>query len=289
MTPSVITATAASTATPIVAAVSVVNPCVVVVGDSVAHGGMVFEIPATGYVHGTSSPLSQFVDQELKKAGLTDLRGVDRAVSNTGISSRNHYSYFRTASYQNLLTDHCKYTIMLPWVNDITSDWPASYAAPHHVAALVRFVGELADGNPGGRILVLNYYRPVLAPFALQTWARGFIPENIDAYNHEIELSCQYGTFSKLPQVVCIHMNDAFTEMGDDYVIAWASRDELNTDLIYPIPDDQKALLQQYYEVHPDGLVLGDGVHLSTMGKSALAAYLVSVIRSLPDMPAKVH
>ena len=250
---------------------------------------MVFEIPATGYVHGTSAPLSQFVEQEFKKVGITDLRGVDRAVGNTGISSRNHYSYFRTASYENLLTDHCKYTIMLPWINDITSDWPASYAAPHHVAALVRFVGELSDGNPGGRILVLNYYRPVLAPFALQTWARGFIPENIDAYNHEIELSCQYGTFSKLPQVVCVTMNDAFTEMGDDYVIAWASRDELNTDLIYPIPDDQKALLLQYYEVHPDGLVLGDGVHLSTLGKSALAAYLVSVIRSLPDMPTKAH
>ncbi len=290
------TLTAASTESPVVSATTipavaagVVNPCVVVVGDSVAHGGMVFEIPAIGYVHGVSAPLSQFIEQEFQKVGITTMRGVDRAVSNTGISSRNHSSYFRTASYLNLLDDHCRYTIMLPWVNDITSGWPPAFAAPHHAAALVRLVAELADGNPGGRILVLNYYHPVLAPFALKTWAAGFVPENIDAYNREIELSCQYGTLSKLSQVICVHIDDAFTEMGNDHVIGWITHDELNTDLIAPIPEEQQTLLQQYYEVHPDGLILGDGVHLSTLGKSALAAYLVSVMRALPDMPAKVN
>jgi hypothetical protein len=31
-------------------------------------------------------------------------------------------------------------------------------------------------------------------------------------------------------------------------------------------------------------MLIGDGVHLSTAGKSALAAYLVNMMRAMPDL-----
>src|SRR5262249_13951110 len=143
----------------------------------------------------------------------------------------------------------------------------------------------LTERNPGGRILVMNYYQGAVAEFAADTWANGFTPENRDLYNHEIGASCNAGTLSQITQVTCIKTDDAFQGMGSGYVISTITRDELNQNLVAPLSDIQQGWLDQYFATNPGGTLQGDGIHLSTPGKKALSAFLVGIVRSLPDLP----
>lgn len=256
------------------------KPCISLVGDSVTHGGVTYEIPATGYIVGLTNPLSAYVQRALREQGILDIKVNDRGASNTGISSSNHPSYFKTAAYRALLYDHCQTIMIMPWLNDISPGLPASVAAPQHVRALIGLVRQLAAGTPQARIVVLNYFRGAVAPFAQQTWASGFVPENVELYNREIGLSCTVGSLSQIPQVACANVDEAFEGFSDNsYVIQWISHQGLNDALIAPLNPMQEALLDQYFAVHPDGLLQGDGVHLSVEGKTALAAFLVRVMQ----------
>jgi hypothetical protein len=261
-----------STATP-----TAPQPCIALVGDSVTHGGVTYEIPATGYIVGLTQPLSVYVAQALREQGVTDIRVLDRGASNTGISSTNHPSYFNTTAYAKLLNDHCQTTMIMPWINDISPGIATSVAAPRHVRALIRLAQQLAADNPEGRIVILNYFYGAVAPFARETWASGLTMDNVDAYNHEIGLSCNYGSLAAMPQVACVSTSEAFESMNENYVIGMISRQDLYDTLIAPLSEIYTAWLEQYYAVHPDGKLQGDGVHLSVAGKKALAAFLVEM------------
>lgn len=247
-------------------------------------GGAVYEVPATGYVFAKTGPVASFVELEFRNLGNGTIRAFDRGGPNTGISSTNHPSYFDTQAYQGLIADHCRYTVIMPWVNDITPAIPGRIAAPRHAAVLVQLVARLAADNPPGRILVMDYYEPAVSQFALNTWAAGFTRENIDLYNREIQLSCEKGTFSRLPQVVCLHTQDAFLDLGKMHVIGPTSRAELYANLIAPISENATLWLQHFYAINPDGLILGDGVHLSRVGKISLASFLVRIMNGLPEL-----
>jgi hypothetical protein len=45
------------------------------------------------------------------------------------------------------------------------------------------------------------------------------------------------------------------------------------------------ALLNAYTSKNPNGLLIGDGVHLNLLGKTVLASYLVNLMSGLPDLP----
>jgi hypothetical protein len=254
------------------------NSCIALVGDSVTHGGVTYEIPATGYIVGLTNPLSLYVERALHEHGITDVQVYDRGASNTGISSTNHPSYFKTAAYRALRADHCKYTMIMPWLNDISPDLPPDVAAPRHVRALISLVQQLIADNPGGKVVVLDYFHGAVAPFAAQTWASGFTPESVEIYNHEIGQSCNLGTLNLLSQISCVNIDDAFEGMGDGYVIGMISHQELSASLIAPLNPIQAAWLDQYYAVSPDGLLQGDGVHLSIPGKMRLAEFLIMML-----------
>ncbi|MEP7285364.1 MAG: hypothetical protein ABI947_06320 [Chloroflexota bacterium] len=274
-----------ATAVPVVVA-NAPKPCLSLVGDSVTHGGVTYDIPDTGYIVGLTRPLADVVNEQLRKQGLNDLIAYDRGASNTGINSTNHPSYFNSSSYADLQADHCKFTIIMPWYNDITPDRiPQADAAPQHVRAIITLAHGLADANPMGRIIVLNYYEGAVAAFASETWASGFTPENRDLYNKEIKLSCDIGSLSKISQVTCLNTDDAFQGMGDSYVIGPISHDDLTKNLISPLNEVQQGWLDAYFAINPDGLLTGDGIHLSLAGKVALGNYFVQIVRSLPDLP----
>ncbi len=256
---------------------TVPQPCIALVGDSVTHGGVTYEIPATGYIVGLTQPLSVYVEQALREQGVTGIHVLDRGASNTGISSTNHPSYFDTAAYARLLNDHCQTTMIMPWINDISPGISASIAAPRHVRALIKLAQQLVAGNPEGRVVILNYFYGAVAPFARETWASGLTMDNVDAYNNEIGLSCNFGSLAAMPQVACVNTGEAFAGMDENYVIGMIARQELRDTLIAPLSEIYTAWLEQYYAVHPDGLLQGDGVHLSVAGKKALAAFLVEM------------
>lgn len=270
------------TPTPIAQAMT--NPCIALVGDSVTHGGVTYEIPGTGYVIGLTEPLSSYVNRALREFKYLDLQAVDRGVSHTGISTRNHPSYFRTAAYTGLLDDMCRYVMIMPWLNDISPEIPAEQAAVRHVEALSALVTSVVERSPFSRVIVLNYFHGATAPFALRTWAFGFTPENVLIYNREIDQACLSGPLSKLPQVVCANTNDAFVGLGIGHVIGPTTRDEFYASLVSGLSAQATAWVRDYFGGNPNGTMLGDGVHLSMAGKRALAAYLVGLVDTLPDV-----
>ena len=94
----------------------------------------------------------------------------DRGASNTGINTPNHPSYFKTLAYSNLLEDHCKFTVIMPWYNDITPGlMPQSDAAKHFFARRYGFASPLgiAKNTRWGRRLVSAASD---SPGTLQAW-----------------------------------------------------------------------------------------------------------------------
>src|SRR5204863_5983538 len=132
--------------------------CVSVVGDSVAHGDGVFEIPATGFFTGQSTPVSKFIELQYRQRGDATMQVRNRSASAVGISSTNHPSYFSTVEYAELLQDGCAYTVIIPWINDLSSGGDPNAAASAHVQSLTSLVGTLAGKFPNVMILIVNYY-----------------------------------------------------------------------------------------------------------------------------------
>jgi len=269
-----------------IAAIPVTNPCTAVVGDSVANGGAIFEIPDTGYVRTPMAPISSMIAQQYRALGVQDkdMKVYDRSVGATGISSANHPSYYNTPQYAQLKRDHCKFTIVLPWINDLSPDSPDPAAsAPDHGAKLAAFVQRLLALTEYGRIIVVNYYVGNPTPFALRSFATGFKPDVISAFNQQIAAICA-GPLSAYPQVTCLNVNTAFAGMGTSYVVGPMTREQINPQLVSSINDQELKLYNNWADGHPGGLMRGDGVHLSRPGKQALASYLVTNMRALPDL-----
>lgn len=248
--------------------------CVAVVGDSVAHGDAVFEIPNTGFLQAQFLPVSGYIAAQYSSRGVSNMRVLNRSASAVGISSGKHPSYFSSFEYAQLLQDACQYVVIIPWINDLSSGNDASAAAPAHVAALARLAQDVISRNANTKVLVVNYYNGTPAPFALNTFATGFTPGNIGAFNQQIGAACAGGALA-LKQVVCVDSNAIFGGMGGSHVIGPINRDTYNSLLIAPPPADQAALVSAYFSGNPSGQIIGDGVHLSPGGKSQLAAYLV--------------
>lgn len=256
------------------------------VGDSVTHGGITYEIPDTGYIVGFTHPDAEFVNQQLQANNINNLVAYDRGASNTGINSTNHPSYFKSQAYFNLLSDHCKFTVIMPWYNDITPTIDQADAAPQHVRAIIGLVRTLVAENPAGRILILNYFQGNVAPFAAETWAQGFTEVNRELYNTQIQLSCDQGSLKNIPQVSCYNTDDAFAGMGSSYVIGTIGHDELMRNLVQPLSDLQQGWIDEYFAQYPNGQLQGDGIHLNSSGKIALANFIIKIIQSLPDLPS---
>jgi lysophospholipase L1-like esterase len=277
------TPSATATPTPIPRLLLETQPCVALVGDSVTHGGVTYEVPRHGYIVGLTDPLNVYLNQRLAAIGRADLTALDRGASHTGISSGNHPSYFRTTQYAQLLADNCRYTLIMPWLNDISPEVPIEQAAQRHVRALAALIADLRSANPYGYIVVLDYYQGATSPFAARTWAYGFTAQNVQIFNKAIAQACAEGALSNLPLVSCAPISPAFDGMGIAHVIGLTTRDAFERSIISPLRAEARAWLNSFYEEEPNGLLLGDGVHLSVAGKDALARYLAELIQALPD------
>jgi hypothetical protein len=270
------TETPAETETPIPTQ-ALTEPCVNLVGDSVTHGGAVYEVPGVGYMIVELTPVAVFFERRFQELGM-EIQGVDRGVSMTGISSSNHPSYWDSGAYSAILSDGCHWTVVMPWVNDITPGIPPDIGSQRHIGSLNTLVTNIVENNPYTTVYVLNYFTPAAQQWALNTWAAGYTAQGMTLYNREIAVSCQSGVLSTLDTVVCVDINRAFEGMGTSYVIGPASRQQLLDSLYVPLNAQYQGWLDFYFGSNPNGVIVGDGIHLSTPGKIALARYMVDLM-----------
>ncbi|PJF36673.1 MAG: hypothetical protein CUN49_04225 [Candidatus Thermofonsia Clade 1 bacterium] len=259
--------------------------CVSVVGDSIAYGEVIFELLGVGFINVKMAPFSFYVQQQLKLRNV-DQPVTDRSYPGIGITSPRHKSYYDLPTYRDLLRDRCRFTIVLPWVNDLSSGMPPEEAAPLHAENLAAMAQRLIENNPDGRIILVNYYYGAPAPFTLGM-AGGFTPQAIERFNAEMDRACREGALSRMRQVTCVKVEEAFRELGTTYVVQGMRRKEIEAVRTAPLSPEHQKMLNYYSSINPDGVMQGDGVHLSSLGKRVLASYLADIMLRLPDLPSE--
>ncbi len=259
--------------------------CVSVVGDSIAYGEVIFELIGVGFINVKMAPFSFYVAQQLKLRNV-DQPVTDRSYPGIGITSPRHKSYYDLPTYRDLLRDRCRYTIVLPWVNDLSSGIDPTEAAPLHAENLADMARRLIENNPDGRILFVNYYYGAPAPFTLGM-AGGFTPQAVQLFNEAMARACREGALSQMPQVTCVEADNAFRDLGTTYVVKGMRRDEIEAVKTAPLSPEHQNMLNYYSSINPNGVMQGDGVHLSSLGKRALASYLADIMLRLPDLPSQ--
>jgi lysophospholipase L1-like esterase len=229
------------------------------------------------------SPFAEYLGKQLLQRGINDMPVADRGYPGVGISSPTHTSYYTIPLYNELLRDRCKFTVLLPWVNDLSSGLDPAFSAADHTAKLADMARRLVANNPRGRILILNYYPGSPAPFS-KNMAYGFTPIAIQYFNEQMARSCKEGELSKIAQVSCIDSNSVFATLGTAYVVGPMSRQEVEAFNTRPLEPQEQKDLDYYVRVNPAQPLIGDGIHLSSLGKTVLAAELVDIMLTLPDI-----
>lgn len=245
--------------------------CTSVVGDSVAHGEAVYEVPYTGYILARFATMAGYIKAQFQARGDNGMKVYSRTAPAVGISSGGYPSYFGTAEFAQLLQDKCAYTVIIPWINDLSGTDAAG-----HANALANLVGQVLASNPNGKVLVVNYYYGRPAPYALN-FASGFTDDKVNSFNGAIAAQCNGGALAR-PNVICVDAASLFAG-GTGHLSGPLGRDEFRNGLIAPMSAEEEGFFNSYFAANPNGQLTGDGVHLSAAGKTALAAHLMQWMR----------
>ena len=259
------------------------RPCISVVGDSVPYGEVIFELPLVGFIKVKMAPFTEYIARQLTLNSVHGLAVTDRSYPGVGISSPVHTSYYTIPAFRDLMADRCRYTVILPWINDLSSGLDPALSAVQHAARLADLARRLVNNNPQGRVLIANYYPGDPAPFS-QNMAYGFTPQAIALFNAAMAESCASGELAEIPQVLCIDSNAAFAELGTSYVVGPMTVEEVTAIQTRPLSPEEQEMLDYYIRTTPDGPLIGDGIHLSSFGKTVLASYIINLLLAPGDL-----
>lgn len=261
------------------------RPCISIVGDSVPYGEVLFELPQIGFIKVKMSAFTEYITRQLTLQSIFGLDVTDRSYPGVGISSPVHHSYYEAPVYHDLIADRCQFTVVLPWINDLSSGLDPVFSANQHAERMADLARRVLANNPRGRILLANYYPGNPAPFSANM-AYGFTPVAIAAFNQALADSCRSGELSQMPQVVCMDVNIPFAAMDNSYVVGPMSREQVAALQTRPLTVEEQDMLDYLARTNPTARLVGDGIHLSPIGKTVLASYIVNLLRQFPEVAA---
>lgn len=239
------------------------NRCLSIASDSNGYGHVTFQIPDGAIAISYITPLWIPMQQALIDAGLTDFTVVDGSLSAGALTGQNQTDYLANPAYGNVLRAHCAVVSVGPFMPDVA----AGKAEPRdYLLKLRQMVGDLVHASPESKILVLNFYQTYRAEFTASNSGFGMTPERISAFNTAIAADCQpNGRLGSVPQVICVDTSTFFDGMGKDYVLGLTSKADYDASLFRRNRYTQ--LIDDYWAQHPDGALIGDGIHLSLAGR----------------------
>ena len=248
--------------------------CIAIVGDSIAYGIGVFEVPGHGFPVVRTTPLAEQMQTFLTEQN-SSISVVDRSVTASFLTTPESLApiqvvYYETETFQQLLADQCRWTILTPWYNDLLvleRDDPAQA----HVDEVINFVDQLHAANPGGWVLVLHYYYGDPSAFT-QGADVALQPENITAFNDALTDACaETGVLAALEQVYCMETQPIFDPLTDNahLILRYGSNLFSKLDII-GIESGSRAMFDFYFRDNPNGTIRGDGIHLTPLGKRLL-------------------
>ena len=257
------------------------DACVSVIGDSVPYGSVVYIVPGHGFGILRTDPFALVLGEALAARGLGHLEMRDRSAEAAFLSEVGKNPYAEMDAYTNLLEDNCRFTVIMPWINDLSVEREDNANA--HITDLTQLIEDI--GSTDGDTLVLGFYHGQPSDFAREH-APGYIAENIDAFNAALDDACAPdGAFADFENLTCMAVDPLFADAENAHVLLGATQAQVEELLYEPIPADVAPFFEVFWRDNPDGEVIGDGVHLSDLGKKILAQALVDAFLSLePDL-----
>jgi len=251
--------------------------CVAIASDSNGYGHVTFQRPDTGEVAITYiTPLAVPLQAHLDALGLDFLRVVDRSLSAGGLTIASS-NYLESDQFFRLKQDRCKFVIVTPFYPDVAVNLsrPIDY-----VTNMNWLLDGLARNSPGSHVLVLNFYQTARAEFTADNSGRGLNAQRLDAFNEALAQACAPGgLIAGFPQVTCVDIRPYFADMGEDHILGETSREAYQAALYRTT--SFSPILDSFFSEHPDGLLIGDGIHLSLAGRDRLAERLAQLIFDL--------
>jgi hypothetical protein len=258
------------------------NNCVGIASDSNGDGHVTMQLPPApegdvGIVF--VRPYAPILRQELDALGLSYLAVADHSFTASGLTASERTNYLKSNQYGALIADRCRFNIVGPFIPDVA----AGKATPEmYTAQLPSLIGGLIQKNPRTTIFVLSHYQTARAEFTATNNGFGMTEDRINAFNARLALVCQRGgALGRIPQVICLDTQSFFSRMGMSYLLTDIDRDQFKA-LIYG-PSGFRPKVEQFFVDHPDGHVIGDGIHLGLAGRIRLMHSLAQLISRLSD------
>lgn len=267
--------------TPLPAAERDYELCVSIASDSNGYGHVSFLVPdpdkpsppvAITYITPIAVPLQQHLDA----LGLDYLEVRDQSLSAGGLTIESA-NYLESGQYAQLKRDRCKFVVITPFYPDVAVD----LATPdYYVDNLEWLVQGITAASPGSRLLVLNYYQTHRADFSVSNSGRGLREERLQAFNDALAAACQSpGSLGGVPQVECVDIQPWFEDLDPAHVLGETTLEEFEASLHRE--NGYTVLITDYFDRHPDGTIIGDGIHLSPAGRDRLAEGVANMIFEL--------
>lgn len=253
--------------------------CISVVGDSIAAGTLVIQVPTVGYSVLQTLPLSNMLADELAFRQIEGIAVRDRSVPAAYLSPSSSAPYRNTEAYRQLMDDGCMTTVVFPWNNDLglsRDDAPSA-----HVDDLAQLLGDLRATNPEMQVIFFSHFWIDPQPF-VDGYGVGISYDRYAQHHRAFMAACAPGgTLGQAGNIRCINSQLLLTRTPDPGQNVLLGMNQFALDaLAYPSLDQESADLSSYYFTsNPGGVVWGDGVHLSPRGKAILIRATVDVMR----------
>lgn len=260
-----------------------VNDCISVVGDSMPYGHIIYKIPGYGFSTVRATPFSVVLANQLGAAGRS-LTVLDRTVPASLLWDNGRIPYRKSPEYAMLLNDRCRFTVVVPFLNDLSVGEDRPDAVGAHMTDLATLVQTLNQVNPDGEILILGFYYGTPAEF-VWSYAKGYTVESVNLFNQRLFEACAPGgTLGVFGNVTCAPIENVLWAVGNGAFAGEAQEETVRASLYEPLPADGLPLFEEYWMLHPDDPIIGDGIHLSEQGKITLAQFVITQLVAInPD------
>lgn len=262
--------------------------CIAVVGDSLAAGTLVVQLPGINFVTIQTRPLAVVVDDELETTPYATVPVLDFGMPAGFLSPDGLRPYRDSPSYTALMAAACDVVVMTAWNNDLRvtrDDGPAAY-----VQDVADLIDELRAVNPTTRALIWTHFWGVPQSF-VEGYGGGITYNNSQLHRIATLEACEVdGLFYEMGRISCVDLDLVFEdEPIFNVVIGTMSRSYFNSLLYGGLSEEERGYVDFFFNQNATNQAVGDGVHFTEYGKRVLARSVITFLNSPaePETPAR--
>lgn len=255
--------------------------CIAVVGDSLAAGSLVVQLPGVGFVTILTRPLAVVIDDWLSETRYADVPVMNFAVPAAYLSADGLRPYRLNDDYQALVEARCDVMVMTAWNNDLQVQRDNPTEA--YVNDIELLIAQLRLWNPEMRALLWTHFWGAPQRFA-DGYGGGLTYNNSQAHRAALLAACgPDGDLGEMGGVACVDLDAVFE--GDpiyNVVIGNMNRGYFNALLYGGLTQDERGLVDFFFGQGGDPQAVGDGVHFTEFGKRTLAQTVLAFLDAPP-------